>query len=64
MDIEVPLHVLPHLRDSSRLNAQTLRRLAVDAADAHSAWLEKRANEIDHFADELDRYITDLEEHG
>lgn len=63
MDNEVPLHVVQHLRDSSRLNAQTLRKLA-DERDADSGWLSKRADEIDQIAAELDGYIEHLIEHG
>lgn len=63
MDNEFPLNVIEHVRDSSRLNARTLRRLAGDG-DTHSAWLRARADEVDQFAEELDRYLTHVVQRG
>jgi hypothetical protein len=63
MSEDVPLHAVEHVRDSSRLNAQALRKVA-DGWDGHAAWLLKRADEIDQFAEELDRYLRHVEEHG
>jgi hypothetical protein len=63
MDNEVPLRVVRHLRDSSRLNAQTLRDLA-DGRDADGGWLKKKAGEIDQIAEALDNYLISLEERG
>lgn len=63
MDNEVPLRVVRHLRDSSRLNAQTLRGLA-DERDRDGDWLKKRADEIDQIAETLDNYLLSLEERG
>jgi hypothetical protein len=63
MSEDVPLRAVEHVRDSSRLNAQTLRKLA-DESPAHATWLLRRADEIDQFAVELDRYLTHVEEHG
>jgi hypothetical protein len=47
---------IKHIRDSSRLNAKTLRELAEDPS-RDGDWLQRRADEIDAFADELDQYL-------
>ena len=54
------LRYIRHIRDSSRLNAKSLRELAEDPG-RDGDWLKQRAEEIDALADELDGY---LESHG
>jgi hypothetical protein len=63
MDDDEAIARLRHVRDSSRLNARTLRQLGEDPSKAgHSALLRKRADEIEQFADQLDRYMESRED--
>jgi len=45
-----------HIRDSSRLNARSLRELAEDPT-RDSDWLDQRAAEIDKIADLHDQWL-------
>jgi len=49
-----------HIRDSSRLNAQALRRLAEDPA-RDQEWLTQRAREIDNCAEVHDEWLRSHE---
>jgi hypothetical protein len=58
---QVPLSAVIHVRNSSRLNANLLRELADERNDAA---IKERAEQIDKFADELDRDIKAREAKG
>lgn len=53
--LPVEIEILKQYSRSSRLNARTLRKLAVDEHDGE--WIRARAEEIDAFAEQLDQEI-------
>jgi len=53
---DVAIKFVRHIRDSSRLNASSLRELAEDPT-RDSGWLNQRATEIDQIAELHDQWL-------